>query len=310
MHTAHVVVFATAMIKLGLAQIPGPGCYSVTGGLVYKGGVVETSNKKAMECCAHCCRQPGPGAAHVWTWMGKSSWDGPGTCLCQDRHKISGTVKSQGITQAGVCPNHPGDLPWVPANLNTKKWVTTGDTRTLTQHPKKQVDYECTYPNDATTIADIKRLAKAAADNGAYTEVKCDTCEDSGVDGSTGYFCVNPETYAKTGNFSVRNEPYQVNYCSEVNKFEKPRVDVYQLGVENGTYFTGGVKACSPQQPAQTCVSESTRFKHCYCDMNTCKDKHGTPDCCRWVGNETISALFTYYTLNDVFNGSVVLPVE
>ena len=304
-----LIVFATAMLELGLAQVPpGHGCYSWTGGLTYTGGVVQTSNTKVGACCQHCCRQhqPGPGAAHAWSWIANKSSDDLGTCLCQDRHKITGEKNTKtGMDKAGICINHPGDLPWVPADLDTKKWVTTGDDRTLIQRPKEQIHYACTYPNDPTTIADIKREARAAADypNGASTFVKCDTCKDAGLDGTIGNFCVRPETYAKTGNFSVLIEPYQVNYCSEVKKFEKPRVYVYKLGVENGTYFLGGSEACSPQQPPQTCQSLSNRWRHCNCDPIKCTDKNGNTDCCRWVGNETMSARYTYFTLN----GSVVV---
>ena len=103
---------------------------------------------------------------------------------------------------------------------------------------------------------------------------------------------------SEKGNFTVRNQPFQPGYCTDPNKFEAPTFYTYTFGTDSGTFRIDGPEACSPQQPPQVCRSAgSSRFRHCDCDLATCTDAHNTTGCCFYVGNETLSAVFTFYTL-------------
>ena len=291
-HGARLLVICTAMLPVTAQNLPPMECLEMEGGVTYVGGMVETTHEpKSTHCCGHCCEAK-PSGADAW------SWTMDGWCQCHVREHITKVKTVGGNARAGHCVHQAGDLPFVPADVDRKMYVTTGDSRIIVEH-NRYASHKCSYPNDPTTRTDVEQTAaKNETGSSRYVFVDCDSCGNPfQIDANTARFC--QANFAGTGNFSVRVVEYdQGGYCTDPTRGAKESIENYTFGKEHGTFIgVDGPEACSAEEPLQTCQSHSSRYQHCDCDPTTCMDLNGNLGCCSWVGNETLSAVFTYWTL-------------
>ena len=202
--------------------------------------------------------------------------------------------------------------PRVPAGMDPKKWATTNDTRKIVAH-ERHVFHKCTYPNDPTTMSDVRKEAKAeGTSEDKSDQYYCDNCsfnslEDNCLEDPTtfcppsepnccfGWFCpVNA-----SGNSSIWVQKYQDRTCKHPDNTHT----LYSVGIglHHGTFedYYDSATSCSPTQPPQVC-KQTTPSRGCNgcsgCD-DTCKDKGGKECCCYFTGNETIGTRYTYYSV-------------
>eukprot|EP01047_Picozoa_sp_COSAG01_P061665 COSAG01_NODE_7734_length_3080_cov_2.450855_2_plen_291_part_00 len=264
-----IICCCAVLCPVAVPQIPTAKCPELEGGVVYKGGLVETSHDaKSTDCCSHCCEAK-PSGADAWCWTPD------GTCQCHDREHIVQTPVVGGNSRAGHCVHRKGDAPFVPDDLDRAKWLTAGDQ---------------------TTRKDVERTA-ARNETGStrYVFVTCGSCGNWDVtDPSSAHFC---QADFAGGNFSVRVVEYEPGgYCTDPYPATKETTESYTVGEEHGTYIgVDGPEACSAEAPPRKCLSHNSRYRHCDCDPVTCTG--GVSGCCTWAPNETLSAVFTYWTV-------------
>ena len=287
--TTTICCCCAALCPVAVPQMPTAKCPELEGGVVYKGGLVETSrDAKSTDCCSHCC-EARPSGADAWCWTTD------GTCQCHVREHIVKTPVVGGNSRAGHCVHKRGDPPFVPDDIDRTKWLTTGDTRILVEH-NRYASHTCSYPNDPTTRRDVERTAaRNKTGSSRYVFLTCGSCGNWDVtDPSSAHFC---QSAFRGSNFSVRVVEYETGgFCTDPYPVPKETTESYTLGEEHGTYIgVGGPEACSAEAPPRKCLSHSSRYRHCDCDPVTCTG--GVSGCCTWAPNETLSAVFTYWTL-------------
>ena len=257
-------------------------------------------------CCDLCCGHPVYKSwPQVWNLYGN------GTCRCLSSDYNAGydgpTEYGTGDWSGACAFRRPAATP---AGLDSKKFKLANDTRIVALH-RATSHYTCSYPNDQTDMAEIRRQAvessKAAA-NGAF-KWACGQCgahvyrESSSVP-ITARFCAvalsgpNETSLAFAEQRYVRQKDEGGAYCQKVDgDFAMDQVligiDQGQFEVFNDTHGFHSVQQCSPSKPPVKCVPHHDDPRRpCHCD-EAC-----TLACCKLEpAAEEIAVRFSWYGL-------------
>lgn len=207
------------------------------------------------------------------------------------------------VVLATLCGYANGALPFVPKDVSTSKFVTTGDNRVLNIY-FGDASHNCSYPNDPKTIEDVIEMARANASSQGQA-VRCDQCVEYQVPVPEGLvaFC----SVGSSDNFTVRTDYYSDGATCQkpLDPDEHPPVQhTYMLGKKYGYTSTAGSQICSPQPPKPKCTTRTSPIRsphhcaHADCDPVTCKDHNDASSyCCYWLYGESMSAYFQYYVV-------------
>lgn len=257
-------------------------------------------------CCNFCCES--------MTWPQVWNLYSNGTCRCLHDDYNSGWDgrKQYGTGDwSGACAfRRPAATP---AGLNSKKFKTTNDTRSVVFH-RARASYTCSYPNDPTTLAKIKLQAEEsskATGNGVFKWA----CGQCGADVSdetvrmieTSIFCAATLDGPNKTSLAFAEQSYSYShavrdvgpYCQKMKG--NLTVGSVLIGIDRGNFELlkdshgfPSVKQCSPNKAPIKCVPHKISRYPCHCD-EAC-----TSACCKLEpAAEEIAVSFSWYGIED-----------
>jgi len=256
-------------------------------------------------CCNLCCESEA--WPQVWNLYGN------GTCRCLFEKYNSGWdgPKQYGTGDwSGACAfRRPAATP---EGLDSKKFKIANDTRIVALH-RADARHTCSYPNDPTTMANVKQQAvessKATA-NGRF-KWACGQCGAEVHDATstfreTARFCATALNGPNKTQLDFAEQSYTERGSIDGAYCQKKKGDFavasVVVGIDDGQFETKtdshgfpSVQQCSPSKAPIKCVGHSSDPRHpCHCD-SAC-----TASCCKLEpAAEEMVVSYSWYGLED-----------